>query len=548
MILPKIDFGIVTVESIIFSLIYFFVCMLIMNIPTSLGNNKLSFLINALILTCVFYFVSKYIPIAIGVQMIIYIIAIIINFFTSFFLSATETSNKRKPTGENGVVPFVLKTNTGNLIFNNPFRNFMVIGGANAGKTASIGKPLLDNYIQNNFAGFIYDLKDFDYTRSVYNLVQKHEYPYKFYYINFVDMDKTYRTNIIDPKLIDENLMLQLMSDVLSANLGDGQKNEWFINGLGIFKGVAMRFYYDFPQYCNLPTIVNFCVHNDAKRITEFVKARPESTALASAFIASSDSIKTQASILSSLNGYISDLAFNKKICYVLSGNDFDFNVIDPANPKMIAVSNNFGMQDVIGPVVALMVKVLSRHFTLNNKINTVFCMDEGTTFKIDGFENMPSVLREYKASFLLLTQSTAKIEKVYGKFDKASLQANFGNVFYGAISETNDIKDFSILFTKKKERKETRSKGSSGNKGSRSTAVSHQEKERYDPSFFKQLKAGEFVGVTSDANKSEFHVRFKPYEYKEEEKNISLPTIHNVSQEDLNKHYSSLITLVKNL
>src|SRR5690606_24498118 len=165
--------------------------------------------------------------------------------------------------------------------------------------------------------GFLYDMKDFDYTKTAYNLVNKLNYPHKYYYINFVDMDRTYRTNILNPNIIDENVMSQLISDILSSYLGDGKKDEWFINALGTFKGVAMRFYYDYPQYCNLPTIVNFCVHNDAKRITQFLKARPESTALASGFIASADSIKTQASILSSLTGYIGDLAFNKKVCYV---------------------------------------------------------------------------------------------------------------------------------------------------------------------------------------------------------------------------------------
>jgi len=540
------NIGKITIESVVFSLIAFFIFTLLLNLPIYRKDNKINFMLNALWLLALVYGLHSYIPLSEGLLFISLGIALFISLILA--QGKGEKDVKGKPTGENGVVPFVLKSDKGNIVYNNPFRNFLVIGGANAGKTASIGKPLLKSYIENGFAGFLYDMKDFDYTKSAYNLVNKLNYPHKYYYINFVDMDRTYRTNILNPNLIDENVMLQLMSDILSSYLGDGKKDEWYNNGLGIFKGVAMRFYYDYPQYCNLPTIVNFCVHNDAKRITQFLKARPESTALASGFIASADSVKTQASILSSLTGYIGDLAFNKKVCYVLSGNDFDFNLIDPKEPKMICISNNFGMQDLIGPVVGLMVKVLSRHFTLNNKINTFFELDEATTFKIDGFENMPSVLREYKCSFVLLTQSTAKIEKVYGKLDKASLQANFGNVFYGAISETNDIKDFSILFSKLKERKETKTRGSSGNRGSRSTSVSHQEKDRYEPSFFKHLKAGEFVGVTSDANKKEFHARFKPYEFKDEEKEILLPIVHSVTQEDLNRHYNNLVTLVKSL
>ena len=60
------------------------------------------------------------------------------------------------------------------------FSNFLVYGGAGSGKTKSIGKPLMEQYIRSGFAGFIYDFKDFDYTRTAYNLIRKHGYPHEF--------------------------------------------------------------------------------------------------------------------------------------------------------------------------------------------------------------------------------------------------------------------------------------------------------------------------------------------------------------------------------
>ena len=48
------------------------------------------------------------------------------------------------------------------ITFADPFDNFLVYGGANSGKTKSIGKPLLSQYIQAGFAGFVYNYKDFD--------------------------------------------------------------------------------------------------------------------------------------------------------------------------------------------------------------------------------------------------------------------------------------------------------------------------------------------------------------------------------------------------
>ncbi|MUP49089.1 mobilization protein, partial [Veillonellaceae bacterium M2-8] len=89
---------------------------------------------------------------------------------------------------------------------------------------------LLREYIRNSFAGFIYDYKDFDLTKTAYNLAKKYSFPYQFYYISFADMDRTYRVNPIAPKVIqDENLFLQLIDDMLTAYMGENsRKDEWF--------------------------------------------------------------------------------------------------------------------------------------------------------------------------------------------------------------------------------------------------------------------------------------------------------------------------------
>ena len=98
------------------------------------------------------------------------------------------------------------------------FSNFLVYGGAGSGKTKSIGKPLMEQYIRSGFAGFIYDFKDFDYTRTAYNLIRKHGYPHEFYYVNFTNMNRIYRFNPLDRKNIkDRTMLMQLMEDVLGA-------------------------------------------------------------------------------------------------------------------------------------------------------------------------------------------------------------------------------------------------------------------------------------------------------------------------------------------
>ena len=68
--------------------------------------------------------------------------------------------------------------------------------------------------------------------------------------------------------------------------------------------------------------------------------------------------------------------------------------------------------------------------FSMENRVPFVFILDEMTTFKVRDFEKLPSVLLEYGAAFLLLTQSEGKLEKLYSKLDRSSIETNFGNIF----------------------------------------------------------------------------------------------------------------------
>lgn len=427
------------------------------------------------------------------------------------------------------------------ISFGDPFDNFLVYAGANAGKTKSIGKPLLEQYIQHGFAGMVYDYKDFDYTTTAYNLIKKHHYKYPFYYISFTDMQRTYRFNPIKPSVVaDENLLMQLIDDILSASLGDGsKKDEWYFGALGIFKGTAVRFFKEFPRYCTLPHIVNFIVHSERQQLYDFLKSSRESKALASGYLDAQGSERTQASILSSLTNYISSLAFNKKVAYVLSGDDFDFNLIDPENPKLVAVSNSYAIESTISPIIALMISVSSRHFSMQNKVPFVYFWDEATTFKIRDFEKMPSVLREYLCSFVFLTQSGAKIEKNYGKLDRSSIESNFSNLFLGRTKDTEALKTYGMHFSKKEEIKRTDSSGYSSHGDNRSVSVSKTEKDRYDPYFYTGLQAGEFVGSAAHSNLREFHMRFKQYQGQDLE---ALPVVNMIFEKDVEQNYQRIL------
>ena len=65
------------------------------------------------------------------------------------------------------------------------------------------------------------------------------------------------------------------------------------------------------------------------------------------------------------------------------------------------------------------------------------------TTFKVRDFEKLPpSCASTFKgAAFLLLTQSEGKLEKLYSKLDRSSIEANFGNIFLGCTQDVEALK-----------------------------------------------------------------------------------------------------------
>ena len=80
----------------------------------------------------------------------------------------------------------------------------------------------------------------------------------------------------------------------------------------------------------------------DTEQLQEFLKLNDISAMMAEAYLKAEGSEKTQASYVSTLSNYVAKLATNENICYVLTGNDFDFNLIDPEHPKLFAISATF--------------------------------------------------------------------------------------------------------------------------------------------------------------------------------------------------------------
>lgn len=451
-------------------------------------------------------------------------------------------SGKPKDKDDKERVYIQLEHENGIIRYENPFNGFLVYGGAEAGKTSSIGKPLLKEYMRNNFGFFIYDAKESDYTKTAMKLKDELNYPFPIYNIDFFDPRKSYRTNIFHPSAIADEQLVPEFAEIFFASQvkKDYKKDQWYSMAMGVFKSVAWVFFKHFPDYCSLPHVSNFIIQNDDETVESFIRLDSKAVGWGSAFLSSEG--KTRSSIKTTVSDIIGNFASNINSCYVLSGNDFVYKPLDPDNPKCISISNHFIARETISPLVVLMFVTLAKQIRFGNKIPYTFFLDEATTFKIPDLESYPSELREYLVAFVMLTQSPSKIEKLYGKEDRASFESNLANQFYGWTADINAIDIYAKQFSKRDEK--TKSVTTGGGRKGNSTTTSIREKVRFDGEFFGTLKPGEFVGKAKNANKQTFHTRFKPYT----DGAISeMPIIRNITKEDIENEYKRIVDEVTN-
>lgn len=290
----------------------------------------------------------------------------------------------------------------GKIFSFDPFDNFLIYGGANSGKTKSLGKPILEEYIRNNFAGLVYDYKDMDYTKTLMRLMNKYknEYPYKLYIINFIDLDLTSRVNPLKPSIVDSDVFLQILGDIFDASAPRDNKVDFFyMAAKGLFRGVGLFFYDKYPQYCTLPHISLFTCTAGKEFIYALLMTNgSEYRSLASAFC---DNYGTEAfgNILSTATNQLGILAQNRKINYVLTGNDFDYNLIDFENPKLVSICNSFQIESLLSPVISALFSLSSRSFTMKNEIPFFYLINRGNyeRRKQKFNENTTSIYFRYK-------------------------------------------------------------------------------------------------------------------------------------------------------
>lgn len=432
---------------------------------------------------------------------------------------------------------FTFETDAGKLKLGNLFRGVLILGGAGAGKTKSIIEPIIYQAFEKNFAGIMYDFKTPDqeerermtatnthnptlgeiaaHAHSIYNS------PVSLFFVNFMDLERSHRCNPLQPIYLRNPTFARQYAETVLKNTTKGDKENYFLDvAINYFAGVIWYLRCEAPQFCTLPHAVAMVVFCDLKDVLKAVSTNIEAESMVSSVTDAQGSDRTIANITSTLKNGLSKIN-SKEIAWVLSGDDFNLNINDPADPKFVIIGNNAQVQDALSPVISLLISSSLAQMNTQGKQKSIVILDEAPTLFIPNFDNTPATARSNKVASIYAAQDVSQMIDMYGETASQKIISNLGNQFFGQSNNVKTVQDTVSLFGRIDTVKVSYNEGSNKEAGawrdkgySRGSSYTTETRDILKASDITNLHRGEFLAKLVDANFQSVKAQFKPSKY----------------------------------
>ncbi len=384
----------------------------------------------------------------------------------------------------------------------NPFRALLVLGSPGSGKSYFVIRHVITQHIRKGFTMFIYDFKFDDLSRIAYNtwLKNKHIYkvPPKFFVINFDDLSRTHRCNPLEPSG---------MTDITDAaesarTILLGLNREWIKKSGDFFVESPINFVtaiiwylkqFNGGEFCTLPHVIEL-MQADYDSLFTLLRTQNEIEVLINPFVNAylNDVMEQLEGQIASAKVAMARLS-SPQLYYVLSGNDFNLDINNPEDPKIVCMGNNPQKIQIYGAVLSLYVNRLVKLVNKKNKIKCSLIFDEYPTI----YAPLDTVVATGRSNLISTTigvQSVEQVRRDYSR-EQAEVLINIcGNVIAGQ-SSGDTAKQMSERIGKIMQDRES----FSINSGDTSVSRSKQLETAIPASRIAALSSGEFVGLVAD-------------------------------------------------
>lgn len=403
------------------------------------------------------------------------------------------------------------KWNKGWVNIVNVFRTVFIYGIMGSGKSFTFFLQGIYQLMRKKFTMVIYDYKFPDLTKEVYKFYKALNPKASLYFLCFSDIKQSHKCNPIEPKYIPDITDIEIVSDTIIKNIAkeDSGKYDPFFDGSaqGILTALIalckkMEKKYDM-KVCSIPhALIMASVKIDylLPILLNDKETLMHVTSLRDAFV-KEDAAAQLAGQTGSLTNKVRKL-FSNEVMYILSGkSDFDLELNNPSDPKILCIGSDQKKANVMSPVVSLFFEIIAKQTNVAEKSKVPFMMfiDEFPRLFFKSIEEYLASGRSNLCGLFVGSQGTAQLkEKQSEKVAKAILDIQ-GTVICGlAGNETARYFQERIGKTNQEKTNVTI------NEGNYSTTHSTTSDYLVPISRITTFSQGEFTGIVTDEIKNE--------------------------------------------
>jgi len=387
------------------------------------------------------------------------------------------------------------------LSHNHPSGNFL--GTPGSGKSYFVIRHVITQHIQKGFTMFVYDFKFDDLSKIAYNTWLKNRHRYvkapRFFVINFDDLSRSHRCNPLEPSA---------MTDITDAaesarTILMGLNREWIKRQGDFFVESPINFLtaviwylkkYRDGEFCTLPHVIEL-MQVDYDNLFTLLRTEKEIEVLINPFVNAylNDVMEQLEGQIASAKVAMARLS-SPQLYYVLSGNDFNLDINNPDDPKIVCMGNNPQKIQIYGAVLSLYVTRLIKQVNKKGKLKSSLVYDEFPTIYLNNMDSLIATARSNKVSTCLGIQDFSQLRKDYGREQADVIMNITGNIIAGQVTG-DTAKQLSERFGKIMQDRESYSI----NSGDTSISRSKQLETAIPLSRISALSSGEFVGMVAD-------------------------------------------------
>jgi hypothetical protein len=336
------------------------------------------------------------------------------------------------------------KWNKGWINVVNPHRATSVLGTPGSGKSYAVINNYIKQLIEQGNALYVYDYKFPALTEITFNHYRLYPNGYKkarpkVYILNFDDPRRSHRCNPLNPKFLEDIADANESSYVIMMNLNKTwiQKQGDFFVGSAITLFAAIIWFlkcYQDGKYCTFPHAVEL-LNQSYEKWFPILLSYPALDAFMTNF---ANSLENGA--MEQLQGQVASVQIaismlvSPRVYWIMSGNDFSFDINNPEEPKILCVGNNPERESVYSAALGL---VNARIVQLTNKPDKMPCgiiIDELPTMYFRKIDNLINTARSNLVAICLGFQDNSQLKRDYGDKEYEVIVGTIGNIFAGQV------------------------------------------------------------------------------------------------------------------